>query len=169
MGLLFDVRVLNDVDETFPPELDAPLVAEYIAVQKAITYQGTMADNELLITADTVVICGDKILEKPFDRNMAIEMLNHLSGETHSVITGVAISSKKSTTSFSATTHVSFDDLTMAEISYYVDHYKPFDKAGAYGIQEWIGHIGVKSIEGSYFNVMGLPVQKLYQALKKIK
>lgn len=167
LGLEFSVFCLKDIDESYPADLNAADVAGYISGKKADAYRQIIHDNELFITADTVVVSGNRILGKPTDRQNAIEMLQALSGKEHQVITGVTLVSAERRASFSVTTDVRFRTLTDEEIEYYVDNYRPFDKAGAYGIQEWIGYIGVESISGSYFNVMGLPVQRLYRELKK--
>lgn len=167
LNIDFEVRVINDIDESCPPELEAYDVAEYIACKKADIYKTNMANDELLITADTIVSRFSNILGKPADREEAKEMLHELSGRVHEVITGVCLLSKDKKISFSASSAVSFVKLSDEEIEYYVETYHPFDKAGAYGVQEWIGYVGVEAINGSFYNVMGLPVQKLYQELKK--
>ena len=143
-------------------------IAAYISAKKAKAYRETMNDSELIITADTVVVCGDKVLGKPADADDACAMLKILSGRTHKVITGVTIATRDTINTFDSVTEVDFDALTDEEIDYYVNTYKPMDKAGAYGIQEWIGCAGVKGMRGSFYNVMGLPVQKLYKELSKI-
>jgi septum formation protein len=141
-------------------------VAEYIAKKKADAYKQSIASNELIITADTIVILGDEIFCKPLNADDAYAMLQKLSGKTHQVITGVCLLTKNEQRVFRVTTDVTFKELEMEEIKYYVDNYKPFDKAGAYGIQEWIGYIGVTSLNGSYFNVVGFPVQRIYTELQ---
>lgn len=166
LGIPFEVRVLPDVSETYPVDLPVSQTAEYIAVEKAEAYRGMMAADDLVITADTVVICGQEVLGKPHDAADAGRMLRLLSGRTHQVITGVCIMTKVHATHFSVCTDVTFKALDNDEISYYVEKYRPMDKAGAYGIQEWIGYIGVTGLQGSYFNVMGLPVQRIYEELK---
>lgn len=166
IGIPFEVRVLPDVSETYPVDLPVSQTAEYIAVEKAEAYRGMMAADDLVITADTVVICGQEVLGKPHDAADAGRMLRLLSGRTHQVITGVCIMTKVHATHFSVCTDVTFKALDNDEISYYVEKYRPMDKAGAYGIQEWIGYIGVTGLQGSYFNVMGLPVQRIYEELK---
>ena len=163
LGVDFEVKVLKGVDESYPESLSAPDVAEYIAAEKADAY--TVKDDELLITADTVVIVGRDILGKPADAADACGMLRELSGKTHQVVTGVCLTTSKEQRRFSVTTDVTFKQLSDAEINYYVDKYKPYDKAGAYGIQEWIGYIGVTALSGSYYNVMGFPVQRVYEEL----
>lgn len=163
LGVDFEVKVLNGVDESYPDTLPAKDVAEYIATEKAAAY--TVQEDELLITADTVVIVGQDILGKPKDAADACRMLRELSGKTHQVVTGVCLTTSKEQRRFSVTTDVTFKQLSDAEIEHYVDKYKPFDKAGAYGIQEWIGYIGVTALNGSYYNVMGFPVQRVYEEL----
>lgn len=167
LGLSFKTRVMNDIDESYPLDMPADEIASFISKKKATAYSQSMSDNELIITADTVVVCGDEVLGKPADEDDACRMLRMLSGKAHKVITGVTITTKFLTESFSCVTEVDFDDLTDEEINYYVTTYRPFDKAGAYGIQEWIGAIGVTGMRGSYYNVMGLPVQRLYRTLLK--
>ena len=163
LGVDFEVKVLKGVDESYPESLSATDVAEYIAAEKAAAY--TVKDDELLITADTVVIVGRDILGKPADAADACGMLRELSGKTHQVVTGVCLTTSKEQRRFSVTTDVTFKQLSDAEINHYVDKYKPYDKAGAYGIQEWIGYIGVTALSGSYYNVMGFPVQRVYEEL----
>lgn len=163
LGVDFEVKVLKGVDESYPDILPAKDVAEYIATEKAAAY--TVQEDELLITADTVVIVGHDILGKPKDAADACRMLRELSGKTHHVVTGVCLTTSKEQRRFSVTTDVTFKQLSDAEIEHYVDKYKPFDKAGAYGIQEWIGYIGVTALNGSYYNVMGFPVQRVYEEL----
>lgn len=167
LGIPFEVRVLPDVSESYPADLPVNQTAEYIATEKAEVYRTLMADNDLVITADTVVICGQEVLGKPHDAADACRMLRLLSGCTHQVITGVCMMTRNYVTHFSVCTDVTFKALDEDEISYYVENYRPMDKAGAYGIQEWIGYIGVTGLQGSYFNVMGLPVQRIYEELKR--
>lgn len=155
----------KEVDETFPKDLTITQVAQFLAEKKSSAFND-LQENTLLITADTIVCLENKIFGKPKNTKEATEILNTLSDKTHQVITGVSIRSLEKTHSFNVVTNVTFSPLTDEEIAYYITHYQPFDKAGAYGIQEWIGHIGVTSIDGSYFNVMGLPIQRLYQELK---
>jgi septum formation protein len=162
-GFTFTVEK-PDVNESFPNDLPTDQVAKYLAEKKAEYFRLTMKD-EIVLTADTVVILGSQILNKPLDRNEAIEMLTNLSGNTHNVMTGVCILSKEKEISFEDLTEVTFQPLTTEEIIFYVDHYKPFDKAGAYGAQDWIGMVAIQKIVGSYFNVMGLPIHKVYQHL----
>ena len=167
LDLQFEVRVLPDIDESYPADLPTHKIAEFISKKKADAYVETMADDELVITADTVVILGDEVMGKPHDEADAKRMLGELSGRTHQVATGVTLSTRQRQMSFSVVTNVTFKELSADEIDYYVRTYQPMDKAGAYGIQEWIGYIGVTALEGSYFNVMGLPVQRIYEALKR--
>ena len=167
LGMPFEVRVLQDIDEQYPDDLPVNEVARYIAKEKADAYRRIIGPDELVITADTVVIVGDEILGKPVDEADAVRMLKLLSGRTHQVKTGVCLLTVEKESCFDVTTDVTFKALSDDEIHYYVDHYRPFDKAGAYGIQEWIGYIGVTGLHGSYYNVMGLPVQRIYQELTK--
>lgn len=166
IGLDYEVRVIGGIDESYPDTLDAVEVPQFISRKKAAAYKDSMKDNELIITADTVVALDNKILGKPQDRAEAYKMLNFLAGRTHQVVTGVTAMTKDRMETFAAVSHVTVASLQSYEIDYYIDKYQPFDKAGAYGIQEWIGMIGVSAIEGSFFNVMGLPIQKLYSLLK---
>lgn len=163
----FDVRVIPDIDESYPASLPTKDIAEYISRKKAAVYRQQMAADELIITADTIVVLDSEVMGKPHDEADASRMLRELSGRTHQVITGVTLTTTDHQQSFSVETDVTFKSLTDEEINYYIQHYKPFDKAGAYGIQEWIGHIGVTALKGSYFNVMGLPVQRIYEALRQ--
>ena len=165
LGLQFEVRVLADIDENYPPTLPATQIAKYIAHKKAEANRAIMANNEMIITADTIVVVDDMVMGKPTDDADAIRMLSTLSGKTHKVITGVCITTLNKQTVFDVTTGVTFKTLTDEEINYYITHFHPTDKAGAYGIQEWIGYIGVTGLEGSYYNVMGLPVQRIYDEL----
>ncbi|MGL4493546.1 MAG: Maf-like protein [Tannerellaceae bacterium] len=166
LDLQFTVNVMADIDESYSDTLAPSVVPVYLAEKKAEAYLITLQDNDLLITADTVVCTETEILGKPACKEEAVEMLRKLSGKEHQVVTGVAVTTMDKIESFAAVTSVLFDVLSEEEIEYYVEKYRPYDKAGSYGIQEWIGYIGVKSINGSYFNVMGLPVQKLYTVLK---
>lgn len=167
LDLEYEIMVLPNIDESYPLNIQKEEVALYIAKKKAQAYTDLFTDNKLVITADTVVVIDDKILGKPIDEADAKQMLRELSGKTHQVITGVCLTTSNKQKSFSVISDVRFSNLDESEIEYYVSKYKPLDKAGAYGIQEWIGYIGVEYISGSYFNVMGLPIQKLYQELKK--
>ena len=166
LGLQFEVRVLADIDENYPPTLPATQIAKYIAHKKAEANRAIMAKNEMIITADTIVVVDNMVMGKPADDADAIRMLSTLSGKTHKVITGVCITTLNKQTVFDVTTGVTFKTLTDEEINYYITHFHPTDKAGAYGIQEWIGYMGIKGISGSFYNVMGLPVQRLYAMLK---
>lgn len=166
IGVPFSI-ITKDVDESFSANISPYDVAPYLSVKKAKAFEEKeLPENYMVITADTVVVVDDEILGKPKDAEEARQMLRLISGKRHSVITGVSIRTKDKIKTFSAMSKVSFDTLGEEEIDYYVNNFKPFDKAGAYGIQEWIGYIGVSSVEGSYFNVMGLPTQKLYKMLK---
>lgn len=165
LDIPFEVRVIEDIDESYPDSLPTGEIAEYIAQKKAAAYE--VGNDEVLITADTIVVLDNQILGKPADAEEAKQMLRSLSGKTHHVITGVCLKSHDQQHHFSVISEVTFKTLAEEEISYYVENYKPFDKAGAYGIQEWIGYIGVTGLSGSYFNVMGLPVQRIYEELKK--
>ncbi len=168
LGIEYKVKTLPDVDESYPETLIGEQIPLFIARKKAEAYIGTIEDNELIITADTIVWLDGKVLGKPEDSANAKEMLASLSGKTHQVMTGVCITTKDIRKEFVSVTDVTFNTLSPEEIDYYVINYKPFDKAGAYGIQEWIGYIGVQSISGSYFNVVGLPIQRLYRELIKM-
>ena len=164
-GLKFTI-LKGDVNEEFPDGLEAEKVATYLSEKKADHFSYALTDDDtLIITADTLVVLEGAILGKPTDYDEACSMLSTLSGQMHEVITGVTLMSRQKMHSFISTTNVFFKELTKEEIDFYVTHFRPYDKAGAYGIQEWIGHIGVERIEGSYFNVMGLPVQRLYHEL----
>lgn len=190
LDLPFEVKVIKGIDESYPASLEAYQVAEYISRKKAEAYRplldGTNASSEdsadaqlLILTADTVVIAPTEneqndqegkgvILGKPRDAEDAHRMLRMLSGKTHHVVTGVCLTTSQAQRQFSVVTEVTFKPLSDEEIDYYIEHYKPFDKAGAYGIQEWIGYIGCTGLKGSYFNVMGLPVQRIYEELKSL-
>lgn len=169
LGLNYEVRTLPDVDESYPDTLQGADIPLYIARKKAEAYRPLLAADELMITADTVVWLEGHVLGKPRDNEEALHMLRALSGKTHEVFTGVSLTTRLWQHSFTTGTRVRFASLSEEEVTYYVNHFHPLDKAGAYGVQEWIGYIGVENIEGSYFNVMGLPVQRLYQELKKVK
>lgn len=166
LGVSFKVRTLFGIDERFPESLRGEDIARYISRNKAQAYKSSMADNELLITADTIVYLDGQVLGKPKGAEDAKRMLHLLSGKMHNVITGVTIVTADRMENFAVTTQVKFAELEDDSINYYVENFLPFDKAGAYGIQEWIGLISVEEIRGSYFNVVGLPVQRLYQKLK---
>ena len=164
----YEVRTLPGVDESYPDTLSGEDIPVYISREKAAAYLPSIAPDELIITADTIVWLDGRVLGKPADEADACRMLRELSGRTHQVITGVTLSTAAFQKSFAVTSEVEFAPLTEEEITYYVDHYRPLDKAGAYGVQEWIGFIGVRRLSGSYFNVMGLPIQRLYQELKEL-
>ncbi|MBP3251617.1 MAG: septum formation protein Maf [Prevotella sp.] len=165
LGFDFDVKVLPFINEDYPDGIPAEDIAEYIARKKADAYRRVMLADNLIITADTVVVVGGQALGKPVDAADAHRMLRMLSGRTHQVVTGVCLTTFEQQRHFSVSTDVTFKQLSDEEISYYIETYRPFDKAGAYGIQEWIGYIGVTGLNGSYFNVMGLPVQRIYTEL----
>ena len=167
LGIPFRVVEAGHADEDYPVHLSGGAIAQYLAEHKSDACQVNLQDHHVLLTADTIVWHRERELGKPADRAEAISMIADLSGDTHQVFTGVCLRSTQKRSSFIAVTDVSFSHLDQEEIAYYVDLHKPFDKAGAYGIQEWIGHIAVEKIVGSYFNVMGLPVQRLYSELKK--
>jgi septum formation protein len=164
MGLRFDVAI-REFEESYPEALKGEEIALFLARQKAISFKNEISVNEIVITADTIVWCNNNVLGKPADSDTARKMIRELSGNTHEVITGVTLLSSTKERTFADSTKVTFEKLTEEEISFYVEKYKPFDKAGAYGIQEWIGIAACSRIEGSYFNVVGLPVQKLYREL----
>ena len=165
MGVKF-VCLTKETPEDFPP-MDARKVPEYLSVQKSMAFDDAeLPADYLLISADTVVIAGQEILGKPVDRDDAMRMLRLLSGKSHHVVTGVTVRSSAKRKTFSAISKVDFAPLEEEEIAYYVDQYKPYDKAGAYGIQEWIGYVGIARLNGSFYNVMGLPTRKLFEALK---
>lgn len=167
LGVPYEVRTMDGIDESYPPHLQGGDIAVCISLKKADAYRRTMASGELIVTADTIVWLDGQVLGKPKDAEEARRMLRLLSGKTHQVITGVTLANTYMTKSFASFSQVTFAHLTDEEIDYYVERFRPMDKAGAYGVQEWIGFIGVERIEGSYFNVMGLPVQRLYQELKR--
>lgn len=166
LGIPFRVVESGHGEEEYPKHLSGGDIARYLAEHKSDAYASALEDHQILLTADTIVWHQDRELGKPADREEALEMIAALSGDTHQVFTGVCLRSKDKRRAFYAKTDVRFANLGRNEIEHYVDRYKPFDKAGAYGIQEWIGHIAVEHIVGSYFNVMGLPVQKVYSELK---
>ena len=168
LGIDYEVKTLPDIDESFPEGLTEVETATYIARAKADVYRNIMQSDELIITADTIVWLDGEVMGKPVDNEDARRMLRALSGKTHQVITGVCLMTLDSQKAFATVTDVTFCHLSEEEIDYYVERYRPMDKAGSYGIQEWIGFVGVESISGSYFNVMGLPIQRLYTELKKL-
>jgi septum formation protein len=165
INIPFEIRT-KDTDESFPSDLPCVDVAEYIAKKKADALKADIKENEIILCADTVVIVDNQILGKPENFDDAKQMLQSLSNKTHQVVTGVVITSSVKESIFKVTTDVTFKELTNEEIEFYINNYQPFDKAGSYGIQEWIGYIGVKELKGSYFNVVGLPIQEVYSVLK---
>ena len=165
LGLDFTVRVMEGIDESWPHDLKGQEIPLFISKEKAAPYKSTIARDELVITADTIVYVDGQVLGKPHDEADARRMLRLISGRWHEVITGVTLMTAEREHSFAVTTKVKFCNLSDSEIDYYIKNYAPMDKAGAYGIQEWIGYVGVEAIEGSYFNVVGLPVQRLYREL----
>lgn len=169
LGVDYEVRTLPDVDESYPDTLQGADIPLYIAKEKADAYRNMLQPGELMITADTIVWLDGRVLGKPKDWEDALCMLRDMSGRTHEVFTGVCITTTEWQRSFAAQTEVRFAELSEEEITYYVDKFQPMDKAGAYGVQEWIGFIGVENISGSYYNIMGLPVQRLYKELVKVK
>lgn len=166
LGLPFKIRT-KEVEENYPESLDSKDVAPYLAQLKTVPLLADLSENEVLLTSDTVVVLENEVLGKPQNSEEAFSMLRSLSGRMHKVITGVDLSSKDKNFTFATTTKVFFSKLTDEEINYYITEYQPFDKAGSYGIQEWIGMIGVEKIEGCFYNVMGLPVHDVYKALIK--
>ncbi len=167
LDIPFVVKVLPDVDESFPDTLIADEIPLYLAQKKGDAHQSILNDNTILITADTIVWLENRVLGKPIDEADAMNMLRQLSGKVHHVFTGVCIRSLEKQVDFVADSEVRFAELTDEEIRYYVAKYRPMDKAGSYGVQEWIGYIAVETIHGSFYNVMGLPIHQLYEALKK--
>ena len=165
LGIAFDV-VVKDYPEIYPENLAGEEIALYVAHEKALSFKDEISDKEIIIAADTIVWCNNKVLGKPLDFNDARRILKEISDNTHEVITGVCILSSKKEKLFSVLTRVTFAPLSDEEIKYYIEKFKPYDKAGAYGIQEWIGIAACSNIDGSYFNVVGLPVQKLYKELQ---
>ena len=166
MGVDFEI-LTKETPENYPSDLPLDVVPKYLSLQKSLAFNNDeLPADYLLITSDTVVICQGEILGKPKDREDAARMLELLSGKTHHVVTGVTVRSAAKTESFAVRSNVTFAELEQDEIDYYIEHCKPFDKAGAYGIQEWIGYVGISGLEGSFYNVMGLPTRKLYQCLK---
>lgn len=168
LGIAYEVKILPGIDESYPDTLKGEEIPVYIAREKAEAYRADLQSDELIITADTIVYVDGQVLGKPTDEADAREMLRTLSGRTHQVITGVCITTAELQKTFAAVTEVTFDALAEEEIDFYVSRFRPMDKAGAYGVQEWIGFIGVSGLKGSYFNVMGLPVQRLYKELKAL-
>lgn len=165
LGFPVEIRTL-EIEEIYPDTIAPEDVPEYLAKLKAQPLVNSLSDDEILVTSDTIVMLEGAVVGKPKDRNHSIQMLRNLSGKTHTVITGVHLTSKDKTHHFSSRTKVFFSELSEDEIVHYVDEHQPFDKAGSYGIQEWLGYIGVSKIEGCYYNVMGLPLHDLHKALK---
>lgn len=168
LGVDYVVKTLPDIDESYPDTLTGEAIPAYISRKKAKAYQDKIEPGELFITADTIVWLDGAMMGKPKDRDDALHILRELSGKSHQVITGVCLTTREWQKSFTSVTDVKFAMLTDEEIEFYVDNYKPYDKAGSYGVQEWIGFVAVEAIYGSCFNIMGLPIQKLYQELKKL-
>jgi len=166
MGLSFGVAEKFAVEEVYPPDMPPERVPQYLAGVKSDAYPLVLSKNEVLLTADTVVLLDGRILGKPHSRDEAVEMLALMQGRRHTVVTGVVLRTATRRVEFSDTSQVWFSQLTATEIDYYIDNYRPFDKAGSYGVQEWIGYVAIERIEGSFYNVMGLPTQKVYAALK---
>ena len=163
----FEVDTENNFEETYSPDIPHESIPEILSEGKSHGFHRELADDEILITSDTLVLCGDRVMGKPHSREEAYDMLRFLSGREHKVITAVTIRDRQTTSTSSDTAIVHFKELSDNEIYYYIDKFKPFDKAGAYGIQEWIGYIGIEKIEGSYFTIMGFPVHLVYQELLK--
>ena len=168
LGVDYEVKTLPDVDESYPDGLSGEEIAKHIARGKAEAYRSLIQADELVITADTIVWLDGTVMGKPKDEEEAKDMLMRLSGKTHQVITGVCLTTASTQKTFATVTDVTFATLTDEEVDYYVTRYQPMDKAGSYGVQEWIGFVGVENLSGSYFNVMGLPIQHLYTELKKL-
>lgn len=168
LDISFSVFTDFEVEESYPDSLETGEIAPFLSRKKADAYPRELGERDVLITADTLVFVGSRVLGKPKDRDDAVSMLKLLSGVTHEVITGVTVVSRGQSYTINVSSSVTFKILTDAEIDYYIDNYKPYDKAGGYAIQEWIGYIGIESIEGSYYNIVGLPVQRLYTLLKNI-
>lgn len=168
LGVDYEVKIVPGIDETYPESLNGEEIPVYIAQEKANAYRASLQPDELVITADTIVYVDGMVLGKPVDEADACRMLRMLSGRTHQVITGVCLTTAAFQKSFASVTEVTFDTLSDEEIGYYVEKYRPMDKAGSYGVQEWIGFVGVTGLKGSYYNVMGLPVQRLYKELKEL-
>ncbi len=161
----FEIARMHEIDECYPKDISSEEIPKYLSQLKALAYKDQLKEGEIIITADTMVICDGKVLGKPHSRTEAIEMLRVLSGKTHVVVTGVTVSSLEKSETFDETTEVTFSQLSEDEIEWYVDNFKPYDKAGGYGIQEWIGCIGIAGIKGCFYNVMGLPLHNLYRKL----
>ncbi len=168
LELNFEVKVIPGLDESYPETLKGEEIPLFLAKKKSSAYSAYLRENTMIITADTIVWLENQVLEKPKDKDDAIRMLQLMSGKTHQVFTGVCIKTKEKEVLFCAVSDVRFAQLTNDEIEFYVEKYKPYDKAGSYGVQEWIGYVGVEYISGSFYNIMGLPVQRLYTELKKL-
>ena len=166
-GLDYTLVTKYDVEEIYPADMEAEQVAGFLSKLKSDAYPDELLEGDILLTADTTVVMEGRVFGKPADRAEAIEMIAELSGRSHTVITGVTIRSRGSLKQFATQTHVWFRELSREEIEYYVDNFKPMDKAGSYGIQEWIGFVAIEKIDGSFYNVMGLPIQRLYVELDK--
>lgn len=167
LDIPFRVKLIDGLEEIYPTHLKGADIPLFLAELKASAYLAEMDEQTLLITADTIVWCEDEQLGKPIDLADAKQMLQKLSGKTHEVFTGVCVQTKNKKVSFTSVSKVTFSDLSIDEIDYYLSKYEPLDKAGSYGVQEWIGYVAVEHLEGSYFNVMGLPIHKLYEVLKE--
>ena len=167
LGIEYEVKVKQGIEEIYPETLKEEEIALFLAELKSKNYKPEIEEGNLVITADTIVLLNGKVIGKPKDKQDAVRILNELSGNKHRVITGVSLSAKHKQYTFFAETDVFFKILNAKEIEYYLSTYKPYDKAGSYGIQEWIGYIGIEKIEGSYYNVMGLPIQMLYEELRR--
>jgi septum formation protein len=167
LDIEFTVDTGNNFEEVYDPATPIESIPEVLSEGKSYGFHRELGDNEILITSDTLVLCGERVMGKPHSREEAIDMLQYLSGREHKVITAITLRDNKKCTTSSDTAIVYFKELSISEIEYYVDNYKPYDKAGAYGIQEWIGYAGIGKIEGSYFTIMGLPVHQVYQELDK--
>ncbi len=167
LDIEFVVDTKNNFEEVWQEETPIKEIPEYLAKGKSYGYHKELIPNQILITADTMVLCNGEIIGKPKDREQAIDMVKRLSDNTHTVLTGVCIRSCDKVRSFTASTTVTFGEVTQEEIEYYIDKYKPYDKAGSYGVQEWIGYMAISAIDGSYYNVMGLPVHRLYKELER--
>lgn len=163
----FSIDTGNTFEESMDPDIDPHLIPEEMSAGKSHGFHRVLEDDEILITADTVVIIGDEVLGKPHSREEAVRMLRALSGRTHEVVTAVTIRDSRKEETFSTSTLVTFDVLEDSEIDYYINKYKPYDKAGAYGVQEWIGYVAISRLEGSFYNVMGFPVHRVYKELQK--
>jgi septum formation protein len=167
LDLNFEVVVMDDIDESYPEDMSMKEIPEFLAKKKSDNYTDILDHKTIIITADTIVWFRNKVVGKPTDIEDAKHIIGRLSGNTHTVVTGVCLRTKGKIKIFNSVSEVHFTKLAQSEINYYIDNYKPFDKAGAYGIQEWIGYVGIEKIEGSFYNVMGLPVQRLYHELSE--